>query len=238
MPGSSISGRSPAKNFATWTEWEGEDYVLKARGTIREAVLFGANLVCTRTIAAKMGESRFFIHDVVENEGFTKRPLMYFYHTTIGFPAVDDGSVLVCPSEKWEPRDEESADDAEKAKQFHTPTEGYIEKVYYHDMKPDASGKVHAATINKAHNNGEGFGVYVIYDKEQFPHFIEWKMMGQGEYVVGMEPANCRDSGRDKERAAGRLQYLKPGEVREFDLEVGVLAGPNAIAEFEKKAAV
>ena len=47
-------------------------------------------------------------------------------------------------------------------------------------------------------------------------------MMGQGTYVVGLEPANCRSGGRSQERARGTLQSLQPGEQREFNLEIEV----------------
>jgi hypothetical protein len=50
-------------------------------------------------------------------------------------------------------------------------------------------------------------------------------MMGEGTYVLGMEPSNAFVMGRDKERALGTLQYIEPQEVREFQVEVGVLEG-------------
>ncbi len=228
----------PAKNVNAWTQWIDGEYVLKAIGAVREAAVFGPNIVCTRTITAKMGENQLTIHDVYENEGFRTQPFMILYHFNAGFPAVDDGSVLVCPSETWKPRDDTAADGIESAKEFHAPTEAYKEKVYFHDMKPDDSGKVHVAIINKAHNNGEGFGVYLKYNKEELPYFIQWKMMGQGEYVVGIEPGNCLVDGRPKEREAGRLQSIKPGERREVTIEVGALSGRQTIAEFTEKAAI
>jgi len=83
-----------------------------------------------------------------------------------------------------------------------------------------------------------GFGFYVKYKKEQLPQFIEWKMMGEGDYVVGMEPANCLVEGRDKERERGTLKFLEPGEKKEFDLEIGVLAGKESIEEFKKLISV
>ena len=49
--------------------------------------------------------------------------------------------------------------------------------------------------------------------------------MGEGTYVVGMEPGNALVLGRDVERESGRLQFLEPGERREYDLEIGVVEG-------------
>jgi hypothetical protein len=58
-------------------------------------------------------------------------------------------------------------------------------------------------------------------------------MNGEGTYVVGMEPANCLVEGRDKERERGTLQFLQPGERREYDLEIGVLTSIEMIEELE-----
>ena len=49
--------------------------------------------------------------------------------------------------------------------------------------------------------------------------------MGESEYVLGIEPCNCHVSGRVAERASGTLEFMQPGEVRHFDLEVEVVEG-------------
>ena len=59
-------------------------------------------------------------------------------------------------------------------------------------------------------------------------------MNGTREYVVGMEPANCKVEGRNKDRERGILQFLKPGESREYHLEIGVLTTLDEVAQFEK----
>jgi hypothetical protein len=64
---------------------------------------------------------------------------------------------------------------------------------------------------------------YVKYDKESLPFFTEWKMMGEGVYVVGLEPGNCHVQGRAKEREMGTLEILEPGEEKMVELEMGVL---------------
>jgi hypothetical protein len=54
-------------------------------------------------------------------------------------------------------------------------------------------------------------------------------------HVVGMEPANCLVQGRAKERERGTLQFIEPGETREFHIEIGVLSGKAEIEEFESQ---
>ena len=226
---------TPARNVWTDGQWEGDEYLMWTQGKVREAVLFGENVIMTRKICAKMGESKLYLHDTVENLGFDPAPHMHLYHINGGFPAVDEGSVLISPTKEALPRDEEAQIDAEHYYRFQAPTPGFKEWVYYHDMEPDSDGYVHAALANKNFNNGQGFGFYVKYLKSQLPRFIEWKMNGEGAYVVGMEPANCLVDGRDKEREQGTLQFLQPGEKREYNLEIGVLDSIEAIEELEAR---
>jgi hypothetical protein len=50
-------------------------------------------------------------------------------------------------------------------------------------------------------------------------------MMGEGEYALGIEPGNCYVEGRVDARNKGILEYLKPGEVRNFKIDVEILDG-------------
>jgi len=223
----------PAERVSVDCRWQGDEYVLTASGTVRDVSSFGENLSLSRTVSTRLGESRLTIHDVVANEGHETTPHMILYHINAGFPVLDDGSTLVCPSVKARPRDEEAERGKEDCLRFGTPTAGFVEQVYYHDMAASADGATCAALVNRSIE--PALAVYVRYNVNQLPRFIEWKMMGEGAYVVGMEPANCLVDGRDKERAAGTLQFLQPGETREYHLEIGVLVG-DQIDEFEDEA--
>jgi hypothetical protein len=226
----------PATNVHWDGHWEGDDYILSVSGKLREAIVFGENIQLTRRIWARMGESRFYIDDTVENMGYQRTPHMMLYHINIGFPAVDDNARLISPSRTVTPRDAEAEEGKERYAQLQPPTQDYAEKAYFHDMKPDAQGKVTTAIVNPDCDSGAGFGVYATYNKSELPCFCEWKMMDQGTYVVGMEPANALVLGRAKERELGRLQFLEPGEVREYHLEIGVVAGQSQIAALETAA--
>ena len=224
---------TPAKNVWTDGQWEDDEYIMWTQGKVRETSVFGENVLLTRKISAKLGETKFYLHDIVENLGFEPVPHMYLYHINGGFPAVDEDSVLLSPAREAVPRDADAQADAQNYYRFQAPTPGFKERVYYHDMTPDADGYVCAALANKNFRNGHGFGFYVKYLKSQLPRFIEWKMNGEGTYVVGMEPANCLVEGRDKERERGTLQFLQPGEKQEYDLEIGVLTSIEEIEELE-----
>lgn len=219
---------TPARNVACSGEWRGDEYIVSATGCVREAAVFGDRLSMTRTISIQAGKNRIFLHDVVENEGAETAPHMILYHMNAGWPLVDAGTRFVAPSAKVTPRDADAADGADTYNVMHDPTAGYREKVYFHTMTPGADGKVTAALVNPILDGG--MALTVTYRPDELPCFTQWKMLGVGAYVVGMEPGNAHVLGRDQERAAGRLQFLEPGERREYHIEIAVLTGEDAQA--------
>ncbi len=200
---------------------------------MREAIVFGENLQLTRRIETQLGATWLRIHDVVKNMGYKRTPHMILYHINIGFPVVDDGAEVVLPSRQVTPRTEIAAKDISIWNRLIAPTPGFFEQVYFHQMGAKADGTVVCGIVNRACEGG--FGVMVRYNRQELPCFTQWKMMGQGEYVVGLEPGNALVQGRVEERAAGRLQYLDPGEERHYTLEIAVLDGAEAIAQFEQE---
>ena len=55
------------------------------------------------------------------------------------------------------------------------------------------------------------------------PRYIEWRMMGEGQYAVGIEP--CTNGfGRKEVAAAGELIVLQPGEQRRYRTKISVEA--------------
>ena len=216
----------PARNVCHGTRWEGEECILYAEGSVIQASIFGPQLKLTRRITAKLGESRFFIRDEVENIGHEPCPHMILYHCNIGYPVLDDGSKLVTPTESVTPLNEDSERDMEYSL-FTGPVPNYVERVYDHKLKPNADGTVRAALVNEKFGGGRGIGVYINYRHDQLPRFTQWKMLGEGTYVVGMEPGNCSVKGRAAAREAGELVILQPAEKREYELEIG-LETPNA----------
>jgi hypothetical protein len=205
------------------------------QGNVQETAVFGENLVLHRKIWARLGENRLFVDDVIENVGYTPTENMMLYHFNAGFPVVDEGTELVAPFLKTEPRTDEAKKALAEFSRFRGPIPGFSEQVYYHEMVADQEGYVHSALINKRLKQGQGFGLYIKYQKAQLPLQIEWKMTGEGIYVVGMEPGTNRADGRSVERKNGRLILLQPGETRSYNLEIGVLTCQEEIQAFEEQ---
>jgi hypothetical protein len=62
--------------------------------------------------------------------------------------------------------------------------------------------------------------------------FIEWRMMREQLYAVGMEPASNTFATIDKLKEAGVPVMLQPGESRSYRLEMGALPDAAAIEAF------
>ena len=220
----------PAQKVSVQAGWQGDEYIIGVHAKIVEASVFGPHLTLVRSIFAFLGQHKLYVHDEVANEGHAPAPHMMLYHVNFGFPVVDAGSRLIAPSLKVVARDAYSGKRIENYGAFTAPRAGVKEKVYYHELAVASDGLTLAGIVNP----NLGFGAYVQFRKAELPHLIEWKMMGKGTYVVGVEPGTNFTEGRAKERAEGRLRILKPGEKVIYDLEIGALISESECAQFEK----
>ena len=58
----------------------------------------------------------------------------------------------------------------------------------------------------------------MAYNADEIRYFTQWKMMGEYDYVMGLEPGNCTPDGRAAIREKGLLEFLQPGEERVMKL--------------------
>ena len=100
---------SPAEHVRADAGWEGDDYAVTLSGEVREAELFGENLVLRRTVSSRLGEASIAVADEVVNEGFTPQPMMFMYHCNVGWPLLSESAEIVIPSIRVAPRDEAAA---------------------------------------------------------------------------------------------------------------------------------
>lgn len=221
----------PAEEVSVATEWVDGVPVITVSGKIKEARMFGENLVLTRKITCRFGENKIHIQNAVENLGFRREGLMLLFHFNMGYPLLDEDAVLVTPTGKLMPRDAEAQKGAANFNRFQPPTKDYAEQVFYHQLNTDQSAETSVALINHKLE----IGAAIHFNKKQLANFIQWKQMGEGEYVLGMEPANCLVGGRAEARKNGTLEYIEPGEVKNFELEIEIVSGETAIDELVRK---
>lgn len=218
-------GNTPAEDVSVFKGWEEDEYVIRIRGKVRESRVFKENLQLSREITVKMGGKSIGVRDSVENCGFDEQPFMLLYHNNFGYPIVSEDTVLITPPATVSPRDKEAEKGMDRYARFEKPTHGYSEQVFYHDIEPAKDGGVFSCLFNEK----LGLGAYVKFNKKQLPYLVEWKMMGEGDYVVGMETGMWKPEGRCEARRQGVLQTIKPGEIRHFDQEFGIVENKKEI---------
>lgn len=227
---------TPASEIGVHSGWDGSEYRFRLTGRMREVTsmgLFGPNLSLTRSISGVLGSNTIEISDTVENEGFTAAPLMLLYHFNLGFPLLDQGGKLLTASAKVTPRDATAETGLKAWHQVDAPKPGYAEQVFFHEMKADDKGWAKAMLVAPPRSEGGPLALCLEYDTTTLPRFIQWKQLGSGVFVMGLEPANCLVLGRGAERKAGTLQTLGPGERRVFSLRLNVLDSEEEIARVE-----
>lgn len=203
---------TPASD-ACWYEEAGE---LIVRATVRDEQIFGRKLRLHRQIRVNLAENKFRVLDTIENTGDTKQPFEILYHMNMGYPLLDEDSVVTIPSCSVTPRDDHAAEDIANWMHMEKPQAHYQERCYYHKF-PDSSG---SASI---YQPKLGKGLKITFDAGRLDGFVEWKMMGVRDYVLGLECGNCYPDGRDVMRKTGMLKFLAPGEKISYEVDIEMI---------------
>jgi hypothetical protein len=211
---------TPAENVSISKDWVDGRYVLSVSGTVREVSFCGENLELRRTLSTAMGENAVTVHDVITNRGVRPAPMMILYHINAGFPLLDENAVVEGRVLQTTPRTEDAVDGIGQWYQCQPPTAGYAEQCFYHDVETGADGMARIALRNP----GNGTAMEIAYRKAELPYFTQWKMLGEQEYVMGLEPSNGLLDGRDNEKQSGRLRVLKPEETETCRLTISFRA--------------
>lgn len=198
-----------------WTEEE-DAFVIHT--LTKDETIFGRKLRLCRKIRISKAENSFVIEDVIENTGDRTEPMEILYHMNMGYPLLDEDSVITIPSCQVIPRDDHAAEDLSNWMKMEKPTAHYQERCYYHKF-PDQNG---FASIYQPKLD---MRLEISFDAKELDGFVEWKMMGVRDYVLGLECGNCYPDGRDVMRQTGMLKFLQPGEQRKYRVKVTLKKG-------------
>ena len=162
-----------------------------------------------------MGKNEFSFTDTIENTGDREEPFEILYHMNMGYPLLDEDSVVTVASDEVTPRNEHAAEDIANWMRMEKPTAGYEERCYYHRMKDKGYASIFQPKLN--------VGLAIEYDAKDLDCFVEWKMMGIRDYVLGLECGNAYPDGRDVMREKGILKFLKPGEKKTYHVTIQMM---------------
>ncbi len=210
---------TPAEDVKCFESWASTRYILSVSGSMREARLFGENLVLTRTVSTEFGVNTISITDSIRNCGFREAHATVLYHMNFGWPLLDEDTVVEALPHDVVPRDEIAAAGLDSWSKFQAPSIGFKEQCFYHDIPTGSSGLASIALFNPK----IGLKAVLSYRKAELPFLTQWKNPGAGEYVMGLEPGNCHVEGPGAERDKFKtLKILQPGESFETHVELSV----------------
>lgn len=195
-----------------WTE-DAQSFAVHA--VMKDETIFGRKLRLERTIEVPKERAEFVIRDTIENTGDRTEPYEILYHMNMGYPLLDEDSVVEIPSCEVIPRNRHAAEDIENWMRMEKPSAGYEERCYYHKF---AGARGYASIFQPK----LGVGLGITFDAEKLDGFVEWKMMGIRDYVLGLECGNCYPDGRDAMRKSGMLKFLAPGEKQQYEVAVKI----------------
>ena len=218
---------TPAEQISSEETWTKEGLKLKVSGTMREAELFGENMVLRRSIETMVGQKSIKVTDEIENEAFRDEPLMLLYHINLGYPFLTPDLKLYIPTRSVTPRDAASEGHEKDYDHMDKPKKNEPEYVFIHDMKAASGQRTWVLAVNEKLN----LGLRIEYDMKNLPYFMEWKSTGAGDYVIGLEPSNSSVYGRAYHEKNNSLHMLKPFEKETNELIFTILDGEDEIRE-------
>lgn len=229
---------TPAEHLCADASWEDGKYVLRISGEMREAMLFGENLVLRRSLTSVYGEKSILLEDEFINESCSEEALMVLYHINLGWPFLDEDLRLYLPTRKVTARDSDARGHEERYDRMDAPKDGEPEYVFIHDLKADPEGNTMAVAVNEKY----GIGLALSWNVSNLPYFMEWKSTASGDYVIGLEPANASVFGRTWHHERDCVPKIGPFEKQRRQIRFTVLDGAEeisaALAEYEKIAAL
>lgn len=195
--------------------WTQEEDTLTVHTVTKDETIFGRKLRLSRKIQVSTKTNSFVIEDTIVNTGDKLEPLEILYHMNMGYPLLDEDSVITIPSVEVIPRDDHAAEDLENWMHMEKPTAGYQERCYYHKFADEAGSA-------QIYQPKQDVRLTITFDAKELDGFVEWKMMGVRDYVLGLECGNCYPDGRDVMRKSGMLKFLQPGETKVYRVKVEV----------------
>lgn len=226
---------TPAEQISSEETWTEEGLKLKVSGTMREAELFGENMVLHRSIETIAGQKSIHVTDEVENQAFREEPLMLLYHINLGYPFLTPDLKLYIPTKSVTARDADAKGHEADYDHMDLPKENEPEYVFIHDMKATEDHHTWVLAVNRK----LGLGLKIEYDMKNLPYFMEWKSTAAGDYVIGLEPSNSSVYGRAYHEEHNSLHKLQPFAKEKNELIFTVLDGEEeidaAVTEFENE---
>ncbi len=198
-------------------------------GVVDECSMFGPCLRLTSTISTAAGSNRFTVIDEVTNLSAKPAEFELLYHTNIGRPFLEPGSLFLAAVREVSPRDARAAEGIDNYDKYSAPDPDYAEQAYFFRLVGDAGQRGVVALRNAAGNAA----LSLRFPLNELPCFTLWKntTAEADGYVTGLEPGTNLPNLRSFERNHGRLLTLAPGATRRMSFELAIHSGLSQVQE-------
>ena len=209
----------PTYGICCSAENEKGEYVLRVRGKMRIASLFGENITLVRELVSKAETSSVEIIDTIENQGSSVYEYMLLYHINFGFPLVSPDSTIHTNHDEvryltglGKPAD--AIPRPEEYQTFAAPQKAFSEVAF--EMRKVRGNPVCAELENRK----LGIRASVSCNPENLPCLTEWINLMEQDYVLGIEPGTHYPIGRAAAKETGGLASLLPGETKTYSVSI------------------
>lgn len=187
--------------------------LLIIKSVTKDETIFGRKLRLNREIRVSTESNSFTIEDTIENTGGKKEAFEILYHMNMGYPLLDEDSVITIPAQSVSGRDDHATEDIANWMNMEKPQADYQERCYYHKFA-DENGyaEIYQPKLDTR--------LSISFNAKNLDGFTEWKMMGVRDYVLGLECGNCYPDGRNIMRKTGMLKFIEPGDKITYKVNV------------------
>ncbi len=216
----------PAEGLTVVEDASADPPRLRITAAVRECqAITGPNLLNRRSLTVTFGRPEFELQDVITNEGHRPEEILVVYHINFGHPLLSESTRLAARVSKSSAHNQVSEKEMGQWREYDAPHTTYVERVYFHELAPDALGRSRMLLYNP--RLGDGLGVEISAPHSWLPYLSQWKMLREREYVTGIEPGSGYVLGRIKERQAARLIKLEPGASHTMGFTLRIHTGED-----------
>ncbi len=186
--------------------WDRDEPVIWAEALVKQAAIFGENLVLRRRIELGVFGNTVRIDDRVENRGFRPTPHAILYHLNFGYPFLDETITLSGDLDSDLMSDFNNSDKS--------PRDEFVD--YFREFPVTSIIPTARVALHNAALIG-GVRAQISYPRAHLPVFGIWRAYQSGVYALALEPMRRADLGDTEGRCP---EILSAGEIAAYWLEL------------------
>lgn len=196
------------------------------KGIMNPSSIFGSKLQLNREIISFQETNRIIIKDEIINNGFEEEEYMQLYHFNIGYPFLSPKCEIMIPSDEIKGANAYSENNIDKWNKIEPPSK-VGEMCFTHRLK-----KKNDMACVGMFNHEKQLGFTISFEHSNLDHFIQWRYLHQGEYVMGFEPATNEIGGKEAERKENRLKTIQPRSSLQNTIQIDFFEEKNCMKRF------